>query len=282
MARTGESIFRFLVPTKKLRTHPTTAAMFPVAGPSGSRAAFLDDRRMLWYPCRNGTEQSCAVIRADEPYSTSVENRHVEASKEDLMLTCKAFHPALVEMCNQAENVKLWPLLFRRPNANWTKGRAVLIGDAAHPMLPYQQQGSAQGLEDGAALGVLLSHIPAPSVSEPLLAAGDTTSLKGDASEVLTARLTERLQLFQDIRKNRTAAIQVFSKAGQDAKKIIRDARPYINGNVPTTQEEFYDFIFGHDVVEECVRALKAFQDPENGAGRFGENIRSPRDRCNL
>lgn len=282
VARTGESILRFVVPTEKLQAHPITAAMFPVAGPSGTRIAVLGDRRMLWYPCRNGTEQSCAVVRADEPHSTNGEQRHVEASKEDLMATCKAFHPALLETCNQAENIRLWPLLFRRPTANWTKGRAVLIGDAAHPMLPYQQQGSAQGLEDGAALGVLLSHIPEPSNSGPLEAASDIISPNGDASETLTATLAERLHLFQEIRKNRTAAIQIFSKAGQEAKKIVRDAGPYVNGKVPTTQEGFHDFIFGYDVVEECLRAFKAFQDSGNGVVRSGEDIRPLSGRCNL
>jgi 2-polyprenyl-6-methoxyphenol hydroxylase-like FAD-dependent oxidoreductase len=37
-----------------------------------------------------------------------------------------------------AEDLKLWKLLFRSPIPSWTKGKAVLIGDAAHPMLPRE------------------------------------------------------------------------------------------------------------------------------------------------
>jgi salicylate hydroxylase len=38
-------------------------------------------------------------------------------------------------------------------------GRIALLGDAAHPMLPYLAQGAAMALEDAQALGTSLSHI---------------------------------------------------------------------------------------------------------------------------
>jgi salicylate hydroxylase len=262
-SRTGQSIFRFLVPTEKLRANPVTAAIFPESEPSGIRVAVLGNRRMVWYPCRNGTLQNCAMIHADERYSTSVEDWNAEASKEDLLNTYKAFHPALVELCNQADDIRLWPLLFRRPNATWTKGKAILIGDAAHPMLPHQGQGGAQGLEDGAALGVLLSHIPAgasaPIPKDDILASSKSNSSESSAAAAdLDAVIAERLHLFQEIRKNRTAAVQIFSNAGQDeAAKIERDAKPYVNGKVPTNPQEFHDYSYGYDVVEDCLIALK-------------------------
>lgn len=261
-SRTGQSIFRFLIPTEKLRANPLTAPLFPEDEPSGIRIAVLGNRRMVWYPCRNGTVQNYALIHADERYSDAVEDWHAQASKEDLLMTYKAFHPALVEMCHLADDIKLWPLLYRRPNLTWTKGRAVLIGDAAHPMLPHQGQGGAQGLEDGAALGVLLSHIPASASGSTSGSDGGTSSVS-DESEVsgagagLQALIAERLHLFQEIRKNRTAAVQVFSNAGQDeAEKIERDARPYVNGKVPTTQQDFHEYTYGYDVVEDCWQAL--------------------------
>jgi len=270
-SRIGQSIFRFLVPTEKLRAHPVTAAIFPESEPSGIHVAVLGNRRMVWYPCRNGTLQNCAMIHADERYSAGVEDWHAGASKEDLLNTYKAFHPALVELCNQADDIRLWPLLFRRPNATWTKGRAILIGDAAHPMLPHQGQGGAQGLEDGAALGVLLSHIPAvasaPNPNDDILASSESES-ESESSESSAARadldavIAERLHLFQEIRKNRTAAVQIFSNAGQDeAAKIERDAKPFVNGKVPTNPDEFHDYSFGYDVVEDCLMALKRLQD---------------------
>jgi 2-polyprenyl-6-methoxyphenol hydroxylase-like FAD-dependent oxidoreductase len=40
----------------------------------------------------------------------------------------------------------------REPLTKWSRGRLVLLGDAAHPMLQYAAQGAAQALEDALAL----------------------------------------------------------------------------------------------------------------------------------
>lgn len=45
-----------------------------------------------------------------------------------------------------------WPMYDRNPIDNWISGRALLIGDAAHPMLQYLAQGACQALEDAATL----------------------------------------------------------------------------------------------------------------------------------
>jgi salicylate hydroxylase len=45
-----------------------------------------------------------------------------------------------------------WPMCDLPPLRTWTQGRATLLGDAAHAMLPYMAQGAAQALEDAAVL----------------------------------------------------------------------------------------------------------------------------------
>ena len=42
------------------------------------------------------------------------------------------------------------------PVAHWGAGHVTLVGDAAHPMLPFTGQGAAQALEDAVALGRVL------------------------------------------------------------------------------------------------------------------------------
>jgi salicylate hydroxylase len=46
-----------------------------------------------------------------------------------------------------------WHLFDRPSAATWVRGRVALLGDAAHPMLPYLAQGAAMALEDAYALG---------------------------------------------------------------------------------------------------------------------------------
>ncbi|MBB6119168.1 FAD-dependent monooxygenase [Nocardiopsis algeriensis] len=48
-----------------------------------------------------------------------------------------------------------WPMADREPASEWVKGRTVLTGDAAHPMLQYLAQGACQALEDAHTLAEL-------------------------------------------------------------------------------------------------------------------------------
>jgi hypothetical protein len=47
-------------------------------------------------------------------------------------------------------------------------GRVALLGDAAHPMLPYLAQGAGMAIEDAAELGSLLAMASAAALDVPL------------------------------------------------------------------------------------------------------------------
>ncbi|MBV9413856.1 MAG: FAD-dependent monooxygenase, partial [Solirubrobacterales bacterium] len=47
-------------------------------------------------------------------------------------------------------------LYDRDPIPQWTRGRVTVLGDAAHPMLPYLGQGACQAIEDGCVLAAAL------------------------------------------------------------------------------------------------------------------------------
>ena len=56
--------------------------------------------------------------------------------------------PELRDILNQIENVNLWGL-FRHPVADkWSKGKICILGDAAHPTLPFLAQGANLAIED--------------------------------------------------------------------------------------------------------------------------------------
>ncbi len=50
-----------------------------------------------------------------------------------------------------------WGLHVLSPLATWSTGRVVLLGDAAHPMLPYLAQGGACAMEDAVVLARIMS-----------------------------------------------------------------------------------------------------------------------------
>lgn len=59
-----------------------------------------------------------------------------------------------------------WPLMGNNSLERWVSpsSRLVVLGDAAHAMVPYMSQGAAMAVEDGAALAVAVSKIA--SISE--------------------------------------------------------------------------------------------------------------------
>src|SRR5262249_5434005 len=56
------------------------------------------------------------------------------------------------------EHWQKWALYDRPPLARWGKGAVTVLGDAAHPMLPYLAQGAAMAIEDAAVLAPRLAH----------------------------------------------------------------------------------------------------------------------------
>ncbi|KAK4552933.1 hypothetical protein LTR86_010065 [Recurvomyces mirabilis] len=230
----GVCAFRFLMPTSKLLENEKTRPYFQDRINSFN-AATTDDRRLAWYPCRGGEIINFVALHPDKNNRVEVEDWHAPARLEDLLETFKGFHPAIREICGMADEVKLYKLLYRAPVPRWTRGKAILIGDAIHPMLPHQAQGANQALEDAAALHVCLTNIQ-------------------DRSQI-----PDRLHTVQESRRDRAAALQVFSNAGQDQpERTEKAARPFVKGPMPRNPPEFHEWIFGHNELEHSRAVLQA------------------------
>ncbi|WP_246207375.1 FAD-dependent monooxygenase [Bradyrhizobium rifense] len=80
----------------------------------------------------------------------------------------EGWHPQLHAILRAVDDIYKWALFDRDPLPSWTLGRATLLGDACHPMLPYMAQGAAQAIEDGAVLAACLSSVPDLSVEDAL------------------------------------------------------------------------------------------------------------------
>jgi salicylate hydroxylase len=71
----------------------------------------------------------------------------------------KDWDPALIELLSFAEQARTWRLAYTTPDLDWVSksGRTVLIGDAAHAMLPHAMAVSLK-IFFGAPLLIVLSH----------------------------------------------------------------------------------------------------------------------------
>ena len=95
-------------------------------------------------------------------------------------------HESLLRLFAAGQTWYKWALYDRDPIPAWTSGRVTLLGDAAHPMLPYLGQGACQALEDGAVLANALAAAPADPAGA--LAAYERTRRPRASQVVLTAR----------------------------------------------------------------------------------------------
>ncbi|ACL62242.1 FAD-dependent monooxygenase [Methylobacterium nodulans] len=69
----------------------------------------------------------------------------------------------LADLLRLPEQWLVWTLADRRAAAPMARGRLALLGDAAHPVLPYLAQGAALAIEDAAVLAASLSGRQVPA-----------------------------------------------------------------------------------------------------------------------
>jgi salicylate hydroxylase len=96
------------------------------------------------------------IVAVAETAAWVEEAWNVPSSKAELLAGFAGWHPNLVRLFSQAEVVYKWGLFDRDPMPRWSRGPVTLLGDAAHPMLPFLSQGAAMAIEDGYVLAAAL------------------------------------------------------------------------------------------------------------------------------
>jgi salicylate hydroxylase len=79
----------------------------------------------------------------------------IPASVAELRAEFDGWHPWVTDIIDAVPEQDLfkWALCARSPLMRWVKGNSALLGDAAHPLLPYLGQGAVMAIEDAVLLG---------------------------------------------------------------------------------------------------------------------------------
>lgn len=80
------------------------------------------------------------------------ESWSARGDRDEALALYAGWRPEVRALIAGTERVFKWALFDRPPLATWTRGRVTLLGDAAHPMLPYMAQGASQSIEDALVL----------------------------------------------------------------------------------------------------------------------------------
>jgi salicylate hydroxylase len=85
----------------------------------------------------------------------------VRVEPDSFKSTFAGWHPEVRAILEKMTPAGRWPLYDRAPLTRWRTRRVVVVGDAAHPLLPFGAQGANQAVEDAAALAACLRADPA-------------------------------------------------------------------------------------------------------------------------
>lgn len=77
---------------------------------------------------------------------------------DELRAFYAGWHQQVRDLVATVQEIFVWGLFDRAPLPRWSVGRITMLGDAAHPMLPFLAQGAAQAIEDGATLAAVLAQ----------------------------------------------------------------------------------------------------------------------------
>ena len=140
---TGIVAYRAVVPAERVAGVPNLGAFTKWWGPN-------PQSQIVTFPLNRGRD---VFIFATTPQdSWHLESWTAPGSVDELREQYVAYHPEARALLDACDTVLKTALYERDPMPAWAQGRMALLGDAAHPMLPFMAQGAGMAIEDAVVL----------------------------------------------------------------------------------------------------------------------------------
>jgi salicylate hydroxylase len=221
--RSGEIGFRGVIPVRKAPDLPDPASLHCWCGPGTHVVYYGLDRGEL--------VNLLAVYKPDRLPAWTASSSRAPATPEHALRIFEGYcwDRRILDLVRNIEgDMSFWALADLPRLPRWSRGRVILLGDAAHAPLPHQGQGAGMAVEDAYSLGALLG------------AAGLT-----DHGSVFAA--------FENLRRRRASRVQAYSRVAGRAYKLAGDAAARRDSSWPSLPRRI-TWIHGHRA-EEMVPA---------------------------
>lgn len=215
---TGQLAYRTLVAQSSLPAHLRSQHVTAWLGPH---------LHVVQYPVRRGEYLNVVAI-VHGPLTGDLADWDHNANAPQLQRLMASTAPALQELMAAIPFWRLWGLSIRPPMAGaheQAKGRVALLGDAAHPMLPYLAQGAGMAIEDALVLSQVL-HDAGPATGEAMpVRLARYASQRWQRNARVQARAIRNGKIFHatgPIRLGRNAAMKVLGERLLDVPWLYR------------------------------------------------------------
>jgi salicylate hydroxylase len=150
---TGHVAWRLLV--------PADAAPESARAP-GSIVYATENRSFVRYTVNKGRTINCVGLTRDQQWGADSWSHQAPIAEFAAHFTDFPEEARALIAAAPEGRVNSWGLFLRPPADTYVSGRVALLGDAAHPMLPFMGQGAAMAIEDGLVLARALAAAATP------------------------------------------------------------------------------------------------------------------------
>ena len=126
--------------------------------PPEARVTMGPGKHLVSYPLRDG--HMVNLVAVEERDDWAAEGWHHRDDPANLRRAFVGFGAEAAQMLEMVQDVTLWGLHHHPVAANWQAEGVALLGDAAHPTLPFLAQGANMALEDAWVLADCLTRYP--------------------------------------------------------------------------------------------------------------------------
>ena len=208
---TGTVAYRGVADASKLPAGLLTNDVTVYIGPHAS---------FVYYYIRRGELVNWVALAEDSSWQQ--ESWSAEAGAAEALRLYDGWDPVVETLVTSTDRCYKWALFDRDPLPKWVNGRIALLGDAAHPMMPYLAQGGCMAIEDGY---VLASELAKSRDNPERALRGYQSARLPRASRVQlmsrkVARVNQAPSLWARLARNTRMAVQKMLNPAQHAYKI--------------------------------------------------------------
>lgn len=133
------------------------------AGPARAVLSMAPGQHVVTYPLRGG--KLVNIVAVEERDDWTEEGWRLEGNPDEMRARFAGFGGPVAALLAQVQSAHLWALYLHPVAARWYRGQLALLGDAAHPTLPFMAQGACLALEDAWVLATCLAADGPPGLA---------------------------------------------------------------------------------------------------------------------